>query len=192
MGAAQRRNDGVAAATGDLLCFVDSDCFVFPGWLDTIVETLLSDDDIAIVAPHVAHATDYIMDKAVTMTTHLYETRDVLTTTMLLRKSLHEAVSGFDAILLSDREDLDFCLRVKHKFPESKILTDFRGFVYHPGRIDPNTGICEPHEKSTRRMPELQNEQKRKQGLWLLYKRWGIRDFFDAYPEESEEEMKNE
>ena len=44
---AMARNQGIAAANGDIICFTDADCEPLPGWLEAISAPLVNDTTIA-------------------------------------------------------------------------------------------------------------------------------------------------
>ena len=126
-------NLGVAAATGEFLLFLNDDIEVLePGWLSALLE-YAQDPEIGVVGPlllypdgRVQHAGMFL---ASSVGRHAFRfapaddpgpfglalaTRNVTAVTgacMLMRRSVYDALGGFDEAHSVVNNDLDFCLR---------------------------------------------------------------------------------
>jgi hypothetical protein len=91
--AGEARNDGVAAASGDVLAFTDADCFPEPGWLAAglralegadLVQGLVRPDPTTPMGP---------FDRSLWVSRHdgLYQTAN-----LFMRRSAFEAAGGFE------------------------------------------------------------------------------------------------
>ena len=133
------RNTGIAAATGDVLAFIDADCIADPGWLaaiaremvDPAAEILGGDVRIALADPPAMTALEayesiyaYRMDR--------YIEREGFTGTgnLAMRRAVMEAVGPFRGLAVA--EDRDWGQRATRLGRRLRYVPDMR--VYHPAR----------------------------------------------------------
>ena len=74
-GAAAARNAGVAAAGGEVVCFIDDDCEAEPGWAQTLVAPIVAGESQAVGGRTVTAADASAADRAwQAITNYLQET----------------------------------------------------------------------------------------------------------------------
>ena len=115
---ARARNVGVAAAGARLIAFTDGDCRVAPGWLAELVSCL--DRAPVVAGPVVVDATAspgrcerlealWRFDQEA----NVRETHWAASANLGARRSVLEAIGGFDPAYVQIGEDVDFCLRAR-------------------------------------------------------------------------------
>lgn len=119
-GAAHARNLGAVAANGDALIFCDADDEVDSGWLSAMGEALLRHDfvacrldfrklnDLRTQQLYKDHPQTLGLRRA-WFPPHLHHAGGG---TIGIKKSLHEAVGGFDETLMA-QEDTDYCFKIQ-------------------------------------------------------------------------------
>lgn len=167
------RNRGVAAATGDILAFIDADCLADPGWLaaasvamaDPAAEILGGDVRIALVDPaRLTTLEAYESIYAYRMDRYIAREGFTGTGNLVVRRAVLAAVGPFAG--LSVAEDRDWGQRATkagHKIcyvPQMK--------VYHPARAQ----FSELRQKWDRHTAHDFNRATAcKSGRW----RWGVK-----------------
>jgi GT2 family glycosyltransferase len=124
-------NDGVSAATGDYLVFLNNDTVAQPGWLDALVDHAGTDPAAAVVGAKLLFPNDTIQHAGVVISAdgwprHIYagfrsghpavnrsrRYQAVTAACALVRRDAFERVGGFDLGYRNSLEDVDLCLRL--------------------------------------------------------------------------------
>lgn len=135
------RNAGVAAAIGEILCFIDADCTADPGWLARITAHLETHADQGILGGDVYIARDgdrataleaYESVYAYRMAEYIAQQGFTGTGNLAVRRSIWDAVGTFGGKDIA--EDRDWGQRAGAK---GYVTTYVEGMiVYHPARKD--------------------------------------------------------
>jgi GT2 family glycosyltransferase len=130
-------NDGVAAASGEYLVFLNNDAIPNAGWLDALVRYAESHPDAAVVGSKLLFPNDTIQHAGVVLCQDLYPRhlyagfpsdhpavnksrrfQVVTAACMLVRREPFEQVGGFDTAFRNGLEDVDLCLRLGERGSE--------------------------------------------------------------------------
>ncbi len=126
-GAANARNGGVAAASGEIIAVTDADCVPAPDWLETILQAILE------------HDADFAYGRVTTDSGYLFPRwaapagERLVSANLAFRRTAFEHIGGFRTLFdVPFREDTDFGFRAL----ESGLLVISvpRAVVYHPLR----------------------------------------------------------
>ena len=129
----QARNAGLAAASGDILAFIDDDAMVQPGWLAALIKTYCNETIGAVGGRVIEMPAPYCDEvrgsprmfvkpsgRVIGKDYGLYSTEEVEVdhlrgNNMSFRREVLEQIGGFDAnyTLTNVREETDLCIRVK-------------------------------------------------------------------------------
>ena len=153
-GIAGARNTALAAATGDVVAFLDDDARPEPDWLERLV-TAYDDPRVQVVGGWVEPAWDEArpahlppeLDWVVGCShrgrpTVRTEVRNVTGASISLRRGLVDRIGGFDERVsrkdggLATCDDTEFCIRVLQQVPDSRIVTEPAAVVHH--RVTPH------------------------------------------------------
>ena len=130
-------NDGVAAASGEYLVFLNNDTTPNAGWLDALVRYAESHPDAAVVGSKLLFPNNMIQHAGVVVCQDLYPRhlyagfpsvhpavnksrrfQAVTAACMLVRREPFEQVGGFDTAFRNGLEDVDLCLRLGERGSE--------------------------------------------------------------------------
>ena len=138
------RNVGLAAATGAIIAYTDSDCFADPHWLTHLVHQLQSSGAVAVGGPNLTPNDGWLaacIAASPGQPTHVLESDEVAEhipgCNMAFRREALEQISGFDPKYRKAGDDVDLCWRLQQ---EGMWITFAPGaFVWHHRRQTPRT-----------------------------------------------------
>jgi O-antigen biosynthesis protein len=137
LGLSVARNSGIAAATGEIIAFTDSDCRADEDWLYYLVGSLLSNDFVGMGGPNLFPPEDSLIAAAVMASpggpAHVMLTdrqaEHVPGCNMAIYKWVLTALGGFDPIFRRAGDDVDICWRLQQA--GHKIGFSPSAFVWH-------------------------------------------------------------
>lgn len=129
-GQAHARNCGVREAHGDLLAFCDADDVIAPGWVAAMGRALINSEFVAcrfdvekLNAPWVRASRNNPQGRGVQKYTNPPYLNHAAAAGLGIRRSLHEAVGGFDETV-PVLDDTDYCWRVQLSGAELTFVSD--------------------------------------------------------------------
>ncbi len=122
-GLASARNTGLAAATGEIVAYLDDDARPDPHWLAYIASTFLGTSHAAVGGPNLAPPGDGAIADAVARSpggpVHVLltdrEAEHIPGCNMAFRKACLEAIGGFDLQFRVAGDDVDVCWRLQER-----------------------------------------------------------------------------
>jgi O-antigen biosynthesis protein len=137
LGLSAARNTGIAAATGEIVAFTDSDCRADEDWLYYLVQELLTGDFIGVGGHNFLPPDDSPLAAAVLVSpggpAHVMitdrEAEHIPGCNMAFYKWALEEIRGFDPVFRKAGDDVDVCWRLRER--GYKIGFSSAGFVWH-------------------------------------------------------------
>ena len=117
------RNEGMRAATGEILAYIDDDARPDPHWLPYVAHTFMTSDVAAVGGPNIAPAGDGFIAEAVAhapggpvhVLTSDTEADHLPGCNLTIRKYALEAIGGFDPRYRAAGDDVDVCWRLQDR-----------------------------------------------------------------------------
>lgn len=133
------RNVGLAAATGEIIAYTDSDCVVDPDWLTYLVKKFLFSDFSAVGGPNLPPPEESLVPSCVAVSpggpTHVLLSDEVAEhiagCNMAFRREVLQDLGGFDPLFRAAGDDVDLCWRLQDKgytigFSPAAVVWHFR------------------------------------------------------------------
>ena len=122
-GLASARNSGLAAATGDIIAYLDDDAYPDPDWLTYLAATFLRTGYAGVGGPNIAPPGDGPIAECVARApggpVHVLvtdrEAEHIPGCNMAFRKSCLDAIGGFDPQFRTAGDDVDVCWRLQER-----------------------------------------------------------------------------
>jgi GT2 family glycosyltransferase len=169
LGLSVARNTGIAAATGEIVAFTDSDCRADEDWLRYLVGDLLNSECVGIGGHNLLPPDDSLVAAAVLVSpggpAHVMltdrEAEHIPGCNMAFYKSVLEEIGGFDPVFRKAGDDVDVCWRLQQR--GHRIGFSPAGFVWHYRRstiqayLKQQAGYGEAEALLARKHPEYFN-----------------------------------
>ncbi|GAB4123715.1 MAG: hypothetical protein Fur005_37590 [Roseiflexaceae bacterium] len=116
-------NQGAAIANGDVLIFLNPDVWFTPEWLQQLQQTLMREEQAAIICP-----ATLLADTPIPPAVQFVRDR-VPGSAMLVRREAWQQLGGFDPQIFLYWEDTDLCWRAW--LAGYRVIADHAAIVYH-------------------------------------------------------------
>jgi len=142
-GLSAARNVGLQQASGSIVAYTDSDCFVDPDWLTLLVDQLQRTGAAAVGGPNLTPDDGWLascVSASPGQPTHVLhndqEAEHIPGCNMAFRRESLLAINGFDPVYRTAGDDVDVCWRLQH---DGEWITFAPGaFVWHHRRQGPS------------------------------------------------------
>ncbi|MGH7529300.1 MAG: glycosyltransferase, partial [Gemmatimonadales bacterium] len=122
-GLSHARNAGLAAASGEIVAYIDDDAYPDPHWLTYLAATFLKTSHAGVGGPNIAPPGDGAIAECVARApggpVHVLlsdrEAEHIPGCNMAFRKTSLEAIGGFDAQFRTAGDDVDVCWRLQQR-----------------------------------------------------------------------------
>jgi GT2 family glycosyltransferase len=120
LGLSAARNTGLAAATGSIIAYTDSDCFPEPDWLSKLVHQLQCTNAAAVGGPNLSPDDGWLaacIGASPGQPIHVLESDQIAEhvpgCNMAFHREALEAINGFNATYRKAGDDVDVCWRLQ-------------------------------------------------------------------------------
>jgi GT2 family glycosyltransferase len=141
LGLSEARNVGLQVASGEIVAYTDSDCYVDRDWLTLLIAQLLDSDAVGVGGPNYAPHDGFMatcVGASPGQPTHVLESDQVAEhipgCNMAFRREALEAINGFDPQFRKAGDDVDICWRLQQA--GHWIAFAPAAFVWHHRRQD--------------------------------------------------------
>ena len=122
-GLSNARNTGLAAATGEIVAYIDDDAWPDPDWLTYLAAAFVGSTHVGVGGPNIAPPGDGLLAECVANApggpVHVLlsdrEAEHIPGCNMAFRKAALEAIGGFDPQFRTAGDDVDVCWRLQQR-----------------------------------------------------------------------------